>query len=293
MTFVPISSPTASPSLSPTASPSFSSDLYFKKTREIIGMNSYDKFGSTVLIDGNTLYVSSSGYDSNKGAVFIYNNTNQLLPLVSRSLIEVLYGSHNNSYFGYSMNIIDIITTKILVIGACGYEDNSGIVYIYSSNDASSKDGISKWILNQDLQSNIKNSYFGWSIASITNSSGEGQGSQYLDYNSDNSIIISYIAIGSPFYSSMSGTVYIYKKIDNLFYNTTSNFELHQQIMYDTTDGGAGLFGFSLSFSNEFLVIGANLYNEGSGAAYVYKLTPWERNSDWLLEKILLGVIIY
>jgi hypothetical protein len=173
--------------------------------------------------------------------------------------IYQLFPTNRSEVQGYGFNVA--ITDTFLVVSAPYYQNNTGIVYIYShaKNNSSSTTYSESWSLLQSVQANdlLPGDFFGFTIA----------------------IEFTTLVVSAPYADGGNGRIVIFK------YNTKRNFFTLDQLMYPSYQNfQGGLFGFSVDIDTNILVVGAaeqdsssiylsrvsqlNVYN--AGAAYVY-----------------------
>ncbi len=203
-----------------------------------------DYFGNSVSIYGNYAVVGAYRENDNSGSVYIfYNNAGTWEQLAKLTADD---GS-DGDYFGKSVSIFG----DYIVVGAYGDDDNStnsGSAYIFYNN-------VGTWEQQTKLTpaDGDYDDYFGFSV----------------------SISGDYVLIGAQQdddNDSNSGSAYI-------FYNNAGTWE--QQTKLTASDGYFGdFFGYSVSISGDFAVVGAYLSNGSyydSGSAYIF----YNNNGTW------------
>ncbi len=113
---------------------------------------SYDYFGRSVAIDGTTLVVGAYFDDANatdSGSVYVYDLTKNSGDDGFETKITASDGA-DGDYFGYSV----ALDGTTLVVGACIYDDDSGLqsgsVYVYDLNKTPEDDGFERKITASD-----------------------------------------------------------------------------------------------------------------------------------------------
>ena len=199
-------------------------------------------FGFAMDIDtiNNFLAISAPNYDS-VGKVFIYKYVNNSWQQYS-SLSENV--SNSNSNFGYALRMIG----KELFVSApfenVNYFNGNGKLYYYQYSDGA-------WIKKQTIISDNLNisQHFGFSLGL-----------------SGNMLLVS--APGNSSLAENAGCVYAFSKLADQWIQT--------QIIYDPETKVDDFFGYDISSSNSYLVVGSPYNNVSetssvSGACFVYK----------------------
>ncbi len=212
------------------------------------GKNDY--FGCSVDIDGSYAVVGAK-YDSTGSAYVFYDNNGTWIQ--QAKLIPS--DGEVDDYFGCSVSIFD----KKIIVGAYGKdesEEDCGAAYIFKEDNGS-------WIQEKKLtnQSLEKYDCFGYSVSIFKNYAIVG-------------------AIGDDENGTNVGAAYVFKYENNTWYNQVKLMPRH---LYHIKNAN---FGYSVSISNDTVLVGSNKYNsypEEAGAAFIYS------NSDdsWkLISKI-------
>ncbi|KAJ5073432.1 hypothetical protein M0811_08840 [Anaeramoeba ignava] len=235
-------------------------EIYWKEKETLFSINgsSWDNFGSEVFVSENFTFIGSkvSINESNQEpGVYIYyqNGTNWIESSIlnpNENQLQSHFGSSISSYQDY------------LVIGAynqqVGQTRGQGQVYVFQNIDMN-------WIQKQILIANDGNllEKFGYSV------------SIYQDF----------IAIGAPSDkvgdNSSQGKVYI-------FQNNGTNW-IQKQILIANDGQEYDNFGWSLSISQNYIVIGAPSAKVGDnsfqGKAYIFQ----NNGTNWIQKQILIA----
>ena len=206
-----------------------------------------DRFGRTVSIDSNTAVISAQGDDDSyggSGSVYIFENVNgawiQQQKLVASD-------SWNNAKFGKSVSISG---DKVL-IGSQSDASNLeiGAAYIFNRNDF--------FIIGNDAGGNGM-----WSEQQKLTPS---DGVRHDQFGNAVSVSGDTVAVGAPYHNDNDysyGAVYIYNLIDGAW--------IEQQKLTPDDHGSFSAFGYSISISDETMMIGAERYNN-KGRVHVYQ----------------------
>ena len=218
-----------------------------------------DTFGVSVSASNNYIVVGALGDSSNAGSAYVYNINNLTTGNNTEDFKLLASDGSGNDFFGNSVSI----SNNYIVIGAYGDGDNgtsSGSAYVYNINNLTSGNNTEDFkLLASD---GITDDFFGWSVSTSNN----------------------YIVIGAyqdDDNGTDSGSVYIYD-INNLTTgNNTEDFKLL------ASDGASGdFFGWSVSISNNYVIVGADRADNSVGSAYVYdinNLTSGNNTEDFKL----------
>ena len=204
-----------------------------------------DHFGSSIDISGDYLVVGARGDDSNKGAAYIYmrNGTNW----TQQQKITASDGSGDVSgYVGDKLGESVSISGDYVIAGARFDNQYKGAAYIYVRSGTT-------WSQQQKLTASPTraNDRFGSSV-SISG-----------DY-----AIVGNIETGN---TNDSGSAYIYVRSETTW---------SQQQKITPSDGsGSDNFGWSVSLSGDYAIVGAFNKNSATGAAYIYTRngTTWSQ----------------
>lgn len=263
--------------------------------------STYDKYGYSVDIDGNTAVVGSIGYNQNAGRAFVYEFDGN-----AWSRIAELHASNEtvNYQFGYSV----AIENDIIYIGApaaAGHYTSDGAIYVYEKtpsgwntnetcilygSDAGNSDkfGASLSVHNNTLvvgapyndqvASNAGAAYVfvkptgSWVAATETAKITSSDGAANDNLGFAVSISDSTIALGAPYSDviySNSGSVYLYEKPVGSWISATETAKI---IPGDTA--ASNYFGFSVAIENDVLVVGSTKSDAqatDAGAVYIYE----------------------
>jgi uncharacterized repeat protein (TIGR02543 family) len=203
-----------------------------------------DDFGDEVVLTENYLIIASPGYNNHQGRVYVR-------PLSSPSAEYIYSGTGTDSWDDFGASI-DLIDDRFLLVGAPGYNDNQGAVYVYD-------------LLNNDYERIIYGSgsdAFGSSLV--------GQQAyvfEYFDMSTSQmaSITISgdYFAVVSPLYNSFEGKITVYSVTDDTY---------ERVITVDALEA-SDYFGAEISFADHYLIATAEGYNDGQGAVYLFQVS--------------------
>lgn len=199
----------------------------------------YDSFCKVALSsDGSTLAVGAMGYDSNKGAVFVfqwdgsnYGNCQRLATM----------NQTNGEELGYCISISADGST--VVAGARSYSSSRGAVYVFRRN-GSSYTQVNKLIASDG----INGDGFGISVAV----SGDGGRVATGAYNDDET----FTDQGSAYLYRWNGTEYV----------------LSKKILADDVAANNYYYGsgIALSADDSMLVVGAYGYSSSRGTVWLY-----------------------
>jgi len=242
---------------------------------------SYDYFGYSVFVSGDTALIGAPGYDSIKGAAYVFtisdSNWTQQAKLTASDGV-----AHNR--FGWSVSV----SGDTALIGAYEYNSYQGAAYVYTRSG-------SNWRQQAKLTASdgVQGDNFGYSVfvsgdtaligaygcndykgaAYVFTRSGSSwtqqaklnptdgvPGDHYFGWSvfvSDGTALI-----GAYGYKGLQGAAYVF---------TGSGSSWTQQAMLTAPDGEQGdNFGYSVSMSGDTALIGAYGCNYGRGAVYVY-----------------------
>ena len=240
--------------LSSSNSFSFSVTGYVKSDADPIG------FGEKLSASDNYLAVSASGYNNNKGAVYLYEKAGENWDDISEyssahytRISPALLSA--NDYFGSSVSIND----NFLIIGAKGDSDYKGAIYVYEKD-------IDTGIWEESYKLFASDGIAGDRFGSAMSLSGD------------------YLAVGAE-YADLSdteinaGAVYLFK------YSESSDrwYEIKKLTGIDETDLSGNRFGHSLDLKGDYLVVGSP-YARLTGVADVFY-----KKRDWSHLKKLIG----
>lgn len=214
-----------------------------------------DDFGISVAISDSYIVIGADMEDTNgtyAGAAYVYQIADDTVTQIAKITAS---DASSDSWFGRSV----AISNKYIVVGA--YRDDisisgSGSVYLFKiSDDNTSVSEIQK-ITASDAEAN---DYFGQSV----------------------DISDTHIVVGAYQKNSLAGAAYVYTL------NSDENVSEIQKITASDAEAN-DYFGYSVSLSNSYIVVGA--YNEdtngsNAGAAYVYKIAD-DNSSVEALDKI-------
>lgn len=210
-----------------------------------------DQFGYSLALSGDTLAVGAWGKNSSTGAVYLFgrnqggaNNWGLIKKLPSTGLTT-------GEQFGFAV----ALTGDLLVVGAPGKNQRSGVVYLFGRNQG----GTNNWGQNQQL--------------TTADGSGIGLGvSVALDGET--------LAAGAPDSGGLarSGRTYIFTR------NSSSGSWSQLKLITPGPDFGGNRFGRAVALRGDTLIVGAPGHN-ATGAAFVFS-----RSQNWgLVKKLVPG----
>ena len=249
-----------------------------------VDLVSYDIFGYSVSIDGDTFVVGtpadphtvtgvfgpSSRYHTH-GSAYVYTRntpgdlTSGWTQFAKLTLDEYDYGFdelRSTKRFGHSVSI----SSDTLVVGAVNENSGKGAAYVYTRGTAG------------DLTSS-------WSqIAQLTDNTGGGPIDQF---GQSVSIRGDTLVVGAPYaFPSFEGAAYVYTR--DTAGDLTSGWTKVARLIASDGIGGEGWFGESVAIDGDTIVIGSRWDgaapgdDEYRGAAYVYtRDTPGDLTSTW------------
>jgi len=201
-----------------------------------------NRFGFAVSLDGSRVAVGAIGEENGRGAVYLFernsggaDNWGQIKKLTSTHRTEF-------AYFGYAVSL----QGNILAIGSNGENNNQGAVYLFERNNG----GADAWsqIKKLTINSGSANDYFGSAVA----------------LNGDT------LAVGADGDKNNLGTTYLFKRNSG----GADNWDQIKKLSLDQGVTGDH-FGWSLSLSDDVLVVGTHRFDEKQNAIYLY-----ERNNS-------------
>jgi hypothetical protein len=237
---------------------------------QVTGIDSDDRFGYNLAVQGECIVVSAYEYDSAKGIVFVFRGSELIgnitesgnamrlgasLAFTADGLMvgasssnasgvaggAVFYYTNDNCTFTYDSTIVSPLTTSGGEFGrALAYDQNatSGETLVIGSPSRASSTGM------MFVYTNINGTWtysanFTSPIAAVVRQYGKA-----VAINGD------VIVVGEPLFqnSSVSGVVHVYQY-------DTDEYTLVQSIVADDTVGG---FGHALAFDGTHLVVGIN-----------------------------------
>eukprot|EP01084_Bolivina_argentea_P266435 451918_1 len=260
-----------------------------------------DTFGGSVSVSNNVFISGSTldGADSGSAYIYRYNELSQEKWNFEQKLTAS--DAANTDHFGVSVSILN----DIIIVGA-RYDDNptnSGAAYIYRYNNLTQQ-----WNETQKLKASGASSSarFGESVSisndvivvgsfsfgaytfRYNNLTQEWDQEQILKpsgtviadhYGASVSILNDVIVIGSPYddddVKTDSGAAYVFR------YNKITRQWDEKQKLKASDAAASDVFGWSVSISNDIIVVGSYLANNptDSGATYIY--TYNEQTQQW------------
>ncbi len=195
----------------------------------------FDFFGNSVGISGDKIVVGAAGKNFDTGGAYVYGQNQGGAD--NWGLVRALTASDGVALdsFGNSVGISD----NTVIVGAPGKNNNTGAAYIFERNldDTNNWEEVRKLIL----------------------------GDRTVDDSFGNAVGISNetIVIGARGKNSLAGAAYIYGRNEG----GVNNWGVVQQLIA----GNRGkFFGYSVSISNDKVLVGANFNNLGTGASYIF-----------------------
>jgi hypothetical protein len=255
----------------------------------------YDNFGCSVSLYGDTALIGALDDDQGKGSVYVFTRTgtcwNQQVKLCTSD-------GAAGDFFGYSISL----DGDTALIGAFGDDDNgwnSGSAYIFIRNNS--------WIEHQKLLplDNGEGDYFGWSVAldgdtaligaKDDQDNGINSGSAYVftykdniwieqqklhavdesiedEFGSSVSLYRDTALIGAKRQDNLRGSAYIFTRTDTTW---TQRAKLLASDGVDMDD-----FGMSISLDDDTAIIGAHGDDNNKGSAYVFSKVDLTINID-------------
>ncbi|MFT4928924.1 MAG: serine protease, partial [Phenylobacterium sp.] len=209
-----------------------------------------DSFGESVDISGHTIVVGASGtevHGDRSGSIYIYTDSNKDHDF--SDALEQKISPDNGGivhYYGFNVAIED----NTIAVGAMGYNDNSGTVYVYhdANNDGVYTDEVVQQIVNNDHTDSA-----GFGIAVTLN---------------DNILVIG-AHRDNPSNGAYKGSAFVYKDSD---LDGNYSEEIGDKFIAAEVTG-SGNFGSAVAVSADTLIITAagDTTATGTGSAYVYR----------------------
>jgi len=266
-------------------------DLVFRPVynyeRQLIGLGSdmNDFYGRRIIVSGDYIVVSATGFDSDQGAIYVYKFSD---PTYERIIVESRVNP--GSLFGSGL----IVTGDYIIASAYGYNHYQGKMFVYKLSDES----YSREIVGEGT---AVDSYFGIKFSVTDNYlvvSAHGydsfRGAIYVYKLNDSlyerrilasngsagdrfshSYMISgnYLYVVSPTYNSAQGAVYVYK----------FNNEVFERRIVGTGTVNNDVFGSQIIISGDYILIPCVNHNMYQGVLYIYK------TSDEGYERMITG----
>ncbi len=203
---------------------------------------SYDYFGSSVAISGDTVVVSTYYDDGNSGSAYLFEKPVSGWASVTENAKFTASDAASGDNFGGSI----AISGDTIIVGASMNDSGSGSAYLYEKP-------VSGW------RSTTENAKFTASDATT-----------YDYFGKSVAIGRDIVVIGAPYGGGASGSAYLFEKPASGWANATEDAKL------TASDGAASdYFGSSVAISGDTVVVGAHLDDDGgmsnSGASYIYK----------------------
>ena len=199
-----------------------------------------DHFGWTISLSGDYAIVGAYNKNSATGAAYIYTRNTSTGVWGDEQKIQAS-DKAGSDYFGYSVSL----SGDYAIVGAYGEDtggSQAGAAYIYKRNAST---GV--WGDEQKIQASDKASsdYFGWSV----------------------SLSGDYAIVGAYNKNSATGAAYIYTR------NTSTGVWGDEQKIQASDKAGSDYFGYSVSLSGDYAIVGAYGEDTGgsaAGAVYIY-----------------------
>ncbi len=239
------------------------------------GESSSDSFGRSIGTVGDLngdgyadVVIGAPSYADFTGRIYIYTGSTDGL---SNHLTLTITGEEVKDQFGYSVGTAGDVNKDgydDLIIGADGYGNNSGRIYVYTG----SINGLNSTPIFT-ITGEAENNHFGYAVSTSGDMNGDG--------NAD-------IIVGAYQYNGSTGRVYAYP-------GTTSGLG-SSPILIATGEDPASSFGRSVGTAGDVngdgyddIIVGALAYNHWTGRVYVYfgKIdhTLWQLNIQGLFSR--------
>ncbi len=202
-----------------------------------------DSFGQDSVLIDNYVFVSTSNQNSNMGAVYAFEYTDNLGWVFLQKLIAS--DASTGDFFGYSIDAEE----NVLVVGAEREDTNNGAVYIFRKNS------LGQWIETQKLEaSDESGDYFGSSVS--------------IDNN-----IIAVGSRGEDTTNNNSGAIYVFNRVGSAWTET-------QKIKTNDPDADDNIGNGTVDINGNHIIASAQSDDEfgsDAGALYVFYL----ENNTW------------
>jgi hypothetical protein len=233
---------------------------------------------------GYSFISGSNDYDSSRGRIYFYSYDGNSHP-VQLTFID---GENQNDRFGLGLSMSGDGT--VAAVGAHTYPSNAnhGRVYVYKYSDGS-------WSLSQTLDKNQTGEKFGSGVAlsndgktlfvgaSENDSGGTNAGCVYV-YKLDIDGFFNYYITQPGTYRAdlqICGIDYKTNEVEVTGSVTPEKTWVNEQKLLGEVAGD--LFGYSVSISGDYAIVGAYIKNSYKGAAYIYKRdgTTWTEQANF------------
>jgi len=265
----------------------------------------FHNFGTTVLINNNTIAISAPGNDDFAGAVYLYEMSEEGAWVEITKLMA--HDRSDADYFGSSISM----SNDKLIIGAYGDDDlgkNAGAAYLFAKDPnsgawkerqklhnpegtAGDKFGLSVAIDADQVVVGAENDNRKGSITFFTKESNKWK--SYLQvFASDgehkdrfgHSLSLSgeFLAVGADRVDGSTGAVYLFQQN----YGGSNNWGELKKI--SPVDGDVNdRFGRKVAISDDFLLIGSEGHELGAGAAYLFRKDKGGHNNWGMANKMM------
>ncbi len=262
----------------------FSNPAYERKINTSLNDN---EFGATILFDGDYLIIGSEGYNNYSGAVYLFKFSDE-------EYVRKLEGESSNDYFGSEI----LIEGDYIFIGSIGYVENRGAITVYKFSDSEYEypiidlgNGIGEYwganiLIEGDYLFISQHGYWNFRgrvhVYNLSDMSLmhiiRGEEENYYNDNFSLNMIVEgdYLIVSANGYNNQQGAVYIYE------YKDTESPTYERMITGTGTDLD-DLFGLQIFVEGDYVIVGAEGYNNNQGALFVYKL------SDTTYEQVITG----
>lgn len=187
-----------------------------------------DHFGKNLVVENFILAISAPNSNSNRGAVYIFNGTNEHYSETQKIISPDYYP---NSYFGESMSL----NNDFLFIGAKGYNSNSGAVYVFKKKNESPTFTFLLKLLPED---SLENQFFG----------------EYVSHYNKVAVIS---ARNDELEGNQSGSVYIFTQDDETHWTEKQKMWSEEIFTYRNNPNDWGKIDLSLGdryFGNSLVI---------------------------------------
>ena len=246
-----------------------------------------DAFGTSVSINGNLVFVGASIRGTNVGAVYIYD-LNSSLPNYGQIILTASVSSKEQ--FGHSVSQ----SGNYALVGAWARNTNTGAAYVYNlsnsannygeirltASDGRSYDGFGYSVSQSGnyalVGTNGADAAYVYNVSNSANNYGEikltatglGSGNNFGKSVSQSG---SYALVGASGKPTNAGAAYVYDVS-----NSANNYGEIKLSASDAVNGNQ--FGWSVSQSGNYALVGARGKSSDTGAAYLYDISNPDNN---------------